>query len=92
MTFDQAVELARDCAQHYSRITVVALGKFLPAEEAEKSDRWGVSVIVDRTQKTVLWDRADVFPFADVEKSKPQRKATTKPKSLRPEPVDQYLF
>lgn len=91
MTFDQAVELARDCAQHYSRITVIAVGKFVPAEEAAGSDRWGVSVMVDRKQKTVLWDRADVFPFADVEKPK-KAKATAKAKSRRPEPVDHFLF
>ena len=90
MTFDEAIDLARDCAQHYSRISVIAVGKFVPAEEVERSDRWGVSILVDRKQKTVLWDRADVFPFADVEK--PTSKAAGRAKPRRPEPVDQFLF
>lgn len=89
MTFDEAIELARDCAAHYSRITVVAVGKFVPAEELERTEKWGVSVIADRTRKMVLWDRGDLMTFADVDKPKGK---STKSKSKRPEPVDQMLF
>ncbi len=61
MSFEQAVQLARDVMNHYSRrLEVLAIGTFRSASGA-----WGVSVQIDtdESKRKVLWKRDDLAGF-----------------------------
>ncbi len=61
MTFEQAVQLARDCMDHFSRrLVVIAVGTF-----GKETGAWGVSVYIDgnKEHRKVLWQREDLAGF-----------------------------
>lgn len=83
MTFDQAIELAGRIRRHYSRLDVVAIGRFVPIDELDTTpERWGVSIRIDREGRKTVWAAEDVMMFAGAD---PPRRTTTK----KPKPVEQ---
>jgi hypothetical protein len=46
MTFEEAVELARDATRKLRGVEVIALGRFLPVEDVRPDSPWGVSILL----------------------------------------------
>ena len=59
MTFEQAVDLAREVEQTKPRFVVVAIGRFVAVDQLQSATKWGVSVLpIDSPtgKPVVIWE------------------------------------
>lgn len=91
MTYDEAFELGRRIRRDHADVDVVAVGRFLPADQLRtESERWGVSIILPGGTKTVAWS---TMAFAMlVAPPKKTSRAKAKPKSKPADDRQAVLF
>lgn len=92
MTLDEAYALAQKIREHYRRLDVLAIGRFVPLDDLDREpERWGVSVRVDGGPETArFWSAESAMHYADA--SPPKRTATPKRKTPIEETTADLLF
>jgi hypothetical protein len=91
VSLEEAIQLALRIRQHYPRLEVLAIGRFVPTDQLHMApERWGVSVLVDRHRQTVCWSDSAVMIYAAVE-TKRSASVVKKQKQSQP-PSEAMLF
>lgn len=79
MTLEEACELAKRIRADHARITVRAIGRFVPIDQlATTSERWGVSIALPDGKQTVIWSTLALAMLVSPEKPAPRRQSKSR--------------
>lgn len=80
MTFSEACDLAARIREHYRRLDVLAVGRFVPVAELDREpERWGVSVRIDGGPETArFWSSDAAMHYADATPARKRSSKTTR--------------
>ena len=93
MTFDEAIALAQRIDEHYPRLTIVAIGRFVPPAEIRPELPWAITVLVDDSERaTVIREPDQLIMFASAERPPRTKRTTPRRKQQQPEPAAGMLF
>lgn len=91
MTLDEACTMAAQIRDHYARLDVIAIGRFVMFEELDTApERWAISVRVDGSEKATIWSRDQLLGFSTA--TSPKRPAKPKHKQIVEETGAPLLF